>query len=641
MQPLQLLLIEDNLGDARLFEEKLKESPAKAYTLDISNSLEAAAKLLKDKVFDLIFLDLNLPDAEGLPLVRKIQHNASNVPIVVLTGMDDEMLASQMLRSGIQDYLIKGENEGRTLWRSIRYALERKEFEDNLRRAKDSAEAAAKVRADFLAHMSHEIRNPLHVLLGVVDVMARHPQDMDIQSLISLADSSGKQILYIIDDILHLSKYEAGKLKIEHIPFDLVGLINEVSAGAEIRAKGKNLFFHAVTFPGLPPIVHGDRHKLQQVLNNLISNSIKFTESGRVDLTVSLKSQDVNGCIVQFVIEDTGIGIPEDKQQLVFEAFSQADVSTERIYGGSGLGLAICLKFVSLMGGQIWLESVPKKGSKFTFTIRFGGQEQNQSVHIKQNKPEFVCDVDSRRPAELNGSSILVVDDSTYTHQIIKMYLHGSAWKVDSALSGEEALKRLDNHLYKVVLVDWEMHGMSGPELIRSYHEQKGSSVESIFILMTGRSSQEDIIAGLKSGARTVLAKPFSERQFYDVMEKFSPNATFIEKKPSVQDVPFVGSEIKVPLIMRELVSEYLSKKNDEIATLQLALAKNDWEVIRSIGHNMKGTGQTYGFPEITAVGLRIETLAHECDEKMVAEQLQKLKTYLSSVRVVSSENEK
>src|SRR5262245_8868243 len=273
---------------------------------------------------------------------------------------------------------LEGRRYGLALTRDI---TDRKGAEDALLRAKDAAEAASRAKSDFLAHVSHEVRTPLNAILGMNELALETPVTEQQRKYLTVVQSSAEALLLVIDDLLDFSRIEAGKLGLDRVPFSLRAVVNDALRSFALRAHRKGLELVGRIQPDVPDAVVGDAGRLRQVLTNLVGNALKFTDGGEVVVGVALAEENGPGpgepldppappCTLLFSVRDTGIGIPRDKQQKIFEAFEQADRSTTRRYGGTGLGLSIASRLVGLMGGRITVESAPGRGSTFRFTAR-------------------------------------------------------------------------------------------------------------------------------------------------------------------------------------------------------------------------------------------------------------------------------
>jgi signal transduction histidine kinase/HPt (histidine-containing phosphotransfer) domain-containing protein len=506
----KLLLIEDQPADARLLREMFNEQGAHTTELKYVQSMGEAEQHLAEHAVDIILLDLGLPDAQGVEAVRRAHAAAPNVPLVVLTGLDDESLAAQSLQEGAQDYLIKGQLETRGLMRALRYAVERKIMEVELEQTRDVALESVRLKSEFLANMSHEIRTPMNGVLGMTGLLLETDLSARQQEYTETIQSSAEALLIIIDDILDFSKVESGLMRFEMIDFELRGVVEaplELLAG---RAHAKGLEIASLVYRDVPTALRGDPGRLRQVLTNLIGNAVKFTERGEVLVNVKKVSETVSNVTLRFEIKDTGIGISSKCQRALFQPFTQADGSTTRKYGGTGLGLAISKQLVELMGGEIGIESDADLGSTFWFTGKFE----------KQLAPTITTEeID---PTSLAGVRALVVDDHGTNRKILVHEMVSWGMDVKETDSAEEALEILRSaHArgvpFAIAILDLMRGEMDGSQLAHLVKVEAALAPVALVLLRSfARRGQGD--TARKVGIAAYLQKPVRHSQLYNCL---------------------------------------------------------------------------------------------------------------------------
>jgi len=444
----------------------------------------------------------------------------------------------------------------------------RKRDQEALRVAKDAAESANRAKSDFLANMSHEIRTPMNAILVLTELVLDTQLEPAQRESLTLVHESAESLLQLLNDILDFSKIEAGKLEIEASPFALRESLGDTLKVLATRAHRKNLELACHIHPDVPEALIGDPYRLRQVVVNLVGNAIKFTEVGEVVVTVVVEAI-VGDVVLRFSVTDTGIGISRDKQDLIFEAFSQADTSTTRRFGGTGLGLAICKRLVELMGGDIWVDSELNRGSTFSFTAHF------------RPAPTAAIERYLRRPADIRGKRVLVVDDNDTNRRIIHEMLGNWGMAPTVSAGGDEAITLLHRAVqegkpFDLVVTDSNMPAMDGFTLARSIKSDPRLD-STIVMMLTSGDRTGDIALCDRIGVAAYLLKPVKQSDLFDAIAKALGMAELCDQSLAPEPV---GQELP-PL--RVLLAED-SLVNQKLAT----------QLLQKYGHRVQiaGTGK-------------------------------------------------
>ena len=444
------------------------------------------------------FLLLELALVEHRPIVWSTEI----FKLLLLWGAGVYIAMSARTAERLRDRMVAAIRLSRDLVHRLR--MQSDELED----AKHQAEQASRVKSEFLANMSHEIRTPMNGIIGLTGLVLESELQPEQREHLTLVQKSANALLHIINDILDISKIEAGRLTIEAIPFHLRKQLDESLKILELRAGEKGLAFNADVAPDVPDDVVGDWPRLQQILTNLVGNAIKFTERGRITVRLSLDGQaqgpstalGTSHALLRFSVVDTGIGIPPERQKAVFDPFTQADGSTTRRFGGTGLGLTISKTLTEMMNGRIWVESEPGRGSTFSFTARVGLAE----AAARPKTGRMAAMTLPERPLR-----ILVTDDVAMNQMVAARLLEKQGHQVKVASSGREALAALEREVFDVALLDLEMSDIDGFEATSVIREREKKTGRHLPIVATTAHAMTGVRERcLSAGMDGYLSKP-------------------------------------------------------------------------------------------------------------------------------------
>jgi signal transduction histidine kinase/HPt (histidine-containing phosphotransfer) domain-containing protein/BarA-like signal transduction histidine kinase len=724
MEPtVHILLIEDNPADARLIREFLLFSESQHYRLFHSPTLAEGRRILESQTIDLVLLDLYLPDSLGLDSFDKLMQSFSDYPVIVLTGLSDERMGLQAVRTGAQDFLSKDELNQETLLRSIRYSLERHQMihrleqaqemalignwkydpntdnlycsrsaqrllglnpeggdaslpieqalahllpsdqkrlkealqqtldtrtelrvdvevaeqkrflsiqgrleaedrrtqavvvgtlqditdrkeRETLIRQKELAEQRARLKQEFLANTSHEIRTPLNAILQLTKILLREEPRNDQVDYLNLVKSAGQTLLAVVNDVLDLSKIEAGKMDFSQAPFRLSPLLNSVIEMFSPRAQEEDISLELRLAPQLPDLIIGDSTRLSQILINLVNNAIKYTERGAVSLEVRLKKQEGPKAWLEFEVKDTGIGIPKHQLSAIFDSFQRLDTDLNRRHSGTGLGLTIVEQLVKRQDGNLSVKSEEGKGSVFTFCLPF---ELADSVPAIKEKPSLA---DS---CQLKGVRILLVEDNSLNQLVAKKILEDWGVKLTLAEHGKAAIACLEKADFDLILMDLQMPVMDGYETTRFIRNQLAAPVKDIpIVAVTANAFSGMDDECLQAGMDDYLSKPFETGSLFEkivnnLKQKAPPSMFTPHSSPSFSprtqadqiDLTYL-KEVSAgdDFIIKLAIEKYLEKTPEMLSEMDELLEQQEFQAFAQRAHKLKSSVATIGMNE-------------------------------------------
>jgi CheY-like chemotaxis protein/HPt (histidine-containing phosphotransfer) domain-containing protein len=455
--------------------------------------------------------------------------------------------------------------------------------------------------------MSHEIRTPMNGVIGMINLLLRTSLDERQRNYAATVSRSAEALLRIINDILDISKVEAGKLELEAAPFNPRSLCSEVARLTETQARNKKIQFFLKLADDVPAALVGDSLRLRQVLLNLCGNAVKFTSQGFVSLEVSFAATGGGAAGVSFTVRDTGIGISEGDLKKLFTKFQQADTSMTRRYGGTGLGLSISRQIVELMGGSIGVESAPGRGSVFSFTVRL------------PLAPGFVTEDSAAQPGEatldLSGRTVLVAEDSTVNQEVIMAMLERYGITPVIASNGREALLMAQGRRFDLILMDCQMSEMDGLEATRRLRDgQKNQDTKIVAVTSNAMPADRDLC--LAAGMDDYISKPLKERELRAILAKYlaAANDSAAESRASIDRAVLAEFEAATGKKYASLVERIIVDAKKLLEDMEDGLRKRNAERVSFAAHRLKSSSGQVGATRLHHFAIEIEKLANKED---------------------------
>lgn len=505
----------------------------------------------------------------------------------------------------------------------LRDVAEQQRIREYLTQARDAAEAASAAKTQFLANLSHDLRTPITTILGMNELLDRSALAPEQRRCLEVNRQASEALMRLINDLLDLSKVEAGLFELNPRPFDPREIMAQLRSMFERQAQDKGLRLTIQVDEDVPTRVLGDPDRLGQVLRNLVDNAVKFTIRGEVAISVRPIGPAAPWRLL-FIVRDTGPGIPLDRQQDIFESFGQSEPSVQRKYGGQGLGMTIARHLVGLMGGFICLDSDPERGTLFSFTARLREPARNEAATAAEDAPG-----QTERPL-----NILLVDDLDTNREIIRLLLRDAPHSFTEASSGHEALKLFQKQRFDVVFMDLMMPDMDGLEAtraIRDYEEDAGLDPVPI-LAVTARALAEDARACLEAGCDGHLPRPFSRATLIEALRKYCGPSSAKTTPPPPTETAGESVDGVDPRLL-PLIPKVLARLESLAQEIREALQAGNHAALTRQGHSVKGLGGSYGFKDIHATGEALEEAGRSGDDQAVEENLRELEERLLEIR--------
>jgi len=657
-----ILVVDDNPNNLRLIMGMLKNMN---FNVRPAKDGQTALNSARSNPPDLILLDILMPGIDGYETCRqmKADERLKDIPVIFISALTAPVDKVKAFDAGGVDYLNKPFNKDEFLarvtthlsLRNMQKALEEKNSELLLakieaEKSRKIAESANKAKSTFLANMSHEIRTPMNAIIGMTELTLIKYSDDDLRDNLLTVKDSATYLLDIINDILDISKIEAGRIELEIVDFDIFNIIQSVIRTFTVHTKKNNLYLNFEKDEKTSGLVKGDPVRLRQVLVNLIGNAIKFTQEGGVTVRIS-GTEDSNQKIkFNIAVIDTGIGIPENKLHSIFDSFSQADKSTTRKYGGSGLGLAISKQLVELMGGRILVKSKLEVGTTFELTLSFERGNKQITEDDSSKHEETVIQKSEASTSQGSRKRILIVDDNPENIKVATKFLTEFGYFTFDAMNAKEALETISFMEFDIILMDIEMPDMDGIEttkLIRNGKYEKNSNIPIIALTAHALSTYQQKC--IDAGMNDYITKPINFHELKSMIERALSSKseqffTSLVKRRSKKDTMQVLNRKKAISRMlgnenlyNRILAEFCGSIDSRLANIKKAIDTKEFKDIRFQSHSLKSLSGTIGAEYVYEICENLETKASNQSYDPMRKLFKDLQREFKKVKEVST----
>jgi two-component system, sensor histidine kinase and response regulator len=643
-----ILIVDDQISNIDLLKDILS-----GYSLFAAlNGRRALEVANSNSQPDIILLDIMMPEMNGFEVCRRLKdyEPTCEIPVIFVTARNDVADETEGFSVGGVDYITKPFH-AEIIRHRVKSCLSLKQHQDQLEQlvearteeleksrkeaedGRNAAEAGNRAKSDFLAHMSHELRTPMNAILGMSEILEETTLTNTQEWCVTNLNHSGETLLTLINDILDLSKIEASQLVIEATNFDLLLAFTKTLELFKFTFMDKSIKLQHKIADDVPQWVNGDPTRLQQILLNLISNALKFTQKGYVEVSIGVNANKE----ILFTVLDTGSGIPKEKQQEIFQPFTQADASITRHHGGTGLGLTICSRLIDLMGGKIWFESEVDKGSKFTFSIPFVWIDKSKITAVAANKANIYSDETSNR--ELQNLKILLVEDTEENQFVIQGFLQKSNCQIEVADNGAIGVEKFMRGSFDIVLMDIQMPVMDGYTATRKIRqwEMEQDCDPTPIIALTAHALNKEAELILAAGCDLHLTKPIRKARLIATLRSFQKNSSKSDiayhtqpensndELTNTSNNSDSGSNETKSIDLETLetlrhdiggaieptLEKFLEKLPERLDDLKNSIANNDPEQAAKDAHKIKSSSATLGAKKLTGLCQNFENLCY------------------------------